>query len=125
MLQAFPKGSSLAVDVSTSIIELIERRKMPQLETTLLSTFNCSPSSQVDGSSSLGPWPFAGLFFLSGSIAILALIYILLKWLINWWRNNGRSQVKPMDDADADADADANAHTQPNIVIQFSNVSRL
>ncbi|XP_038885765.1 glutamate receptor 2.1-like [Benincasa hispida] len=113
---AFPKGSTLAVDVSTSIIELIERRKMPQLETTLLSTFNCSLGSQVDGSSSLGPWPFAGLFIVSGSIATVVLIYIALKRLKNWWRR-GRAQVKPMNNG--------NGHTQPNIVIQLPNLANL
>lgn len=113
---AFPKGSTLAVDVSTSIIELIERRKMPQLETTLLSTFNCSSSSQVDGSSSLGPWPFAGLLIISGTIAIIVLLYTLLKRATNWLAH-GRPQLKPMDDA--------NAHTQPNIILQLPNLPNL
>lgn len=116
LLQAFPKGSTLAVDVSTSIIELIERRKMPQLETTLLSTFNCSSSSQVDGSSSLGPWPFAGLLIISGTIAIIVLLYTLLKRATNWLAH-GRPQLKPMDDA--------NAHTQPNIILQLPNLPNL
>ncbi|XP_008444629.1 glutamate receptor 2.1-like [Cucumis melo] len=74
---AFRKGSSLAVDVSKSIVELIEKREMPQLETTLLSTFNCSSGSQVDGSSSLGPWPFAGLFIISASVAAASLLYFI------------------------------------------------
>uniref|UniRef100_A0A0A0LL99 Ionotropic glutamate receptor C-terminal domain-containing protein n=1 Tax=Cucumis sativus TaxID=3659 RepID=A0A0A0LL99_CUCSA len=78
MLQAFRKGSSLAVDVSTSIVELIERREMPQLETMLLSTFNCSSGSQVDGSTSLGPWPFAGLFIISASVAAGSLLYFCI-----------------------------------------------
>ncbi|XP_022961657.1 glutamate receptor 2.1-like isoform X2 [Cucurbita moschata] len=98
---AFPKGSTLAVDISTSIIELIERRKMPQLE-TMLSTFNFSLSSQVDETSSLGPWPFAGLFIISGSIALVVLLCSVLKRVRIWWRHR-RAQLKPMDDRNGHA----------------------
>lgn len=130
LLQAFPKGSALAVDVSTSIIELIEKRKMPQLDTMLSSTFNCSSSTQLDGSSSLGPWPFAGLFFISGSIAILALLYTLLNRLRNWLLT--RAQVNPHDEDDDENENEnetqgrphSQADGQPNIIaIQLANIA--
>ena len=74
---------------------------MPQLE-TMLSTFNFSLSSQVDETSSLGPWPFAGLFIISGSIALVVLLCSVLKRVRIWWRHR-RAQLKPMDDRNGHA----------------------
>ncbi|XP_022144363.1 glutamate receptor 2.9-like [Momordica charantia] len=72
---AFPKGSPLTVDISASIAELIERRELPDLESTLLSTFNCSLNdNNVDGSG-LGPEPFAGLFLIAGAITLAAVLF--------------------------------------------------
>ncbi|CAK9312570.1 unnamed protein product [Citrullus colocynthis] len=72
---AFPKGSPLTVDISASIAELIERREMPNLESTLLSTFNCSFNDNNADGSGLGPEPFAGLFLIAGATALGALLF--------------------------------------------------
>ncbi|XP_022144191.1 glutamate receptor 2.5-like [Momordica charantia] len=77
---AFPKGSALAVNVSASIAELTERKQIPQLETNVLASFNCSSTDQADGQG-LGPGPFLGLFSICGTIAFLVLLYMGLQLL--------------------------------------------
>ncbi|XP_038885764.1 glutamate receptor 2.5-like [Benincasa hispida] len=79
---AFPKGSPLTVDISASIAELIERREMPDLESTLLSTFNCSLNDNDPDGSGLGPEPFAGLFLIAGAIAFGALLFTAARLIL-------------------------------------------
>ncbi|MBA0775279.1 hypothetical protein Gotri_010434 [Gossypium trilobum] len=74
---AFPKGSRLAFEFSEAILKVMENGEMPQLEEYLLISNNsCSQSTGVsDGlSSSLGPRPVAGLFFVSGRISAFAFL---------------------------------------------------
>uniref|UniRef100_A0A0A0LP35 Ionotropic glutamate receptor C-terminal domain-containing protein n=1 Tax=Cucumis sativus TaxID=3659 RepID=A0A0A0LP35_CUCSA len=80
---AFPKGSPLTLDISSSMGELMERKEMPDLEATLLSTYNCS-NNNIDGLG-LGPGPFAGLFLLAAVVASIAVLFtatrlVLLKY---------------------------------------------
>ncbi|XP_022766476.1 glutamate receptor 2.7-like [Durio zibethinus] len=70
----FPKGSPLAFDFSQAILKATENGEMPQLEEYLLSSYNCSSFTGISDSSSLGPRPFAGLFFISGGISAFAFL---------------------------------------------------
>ncbi|MBA0866832.1 hypothetical protein Goshw_024833 [Gossypium schwendimanii] len=73
----FPKGSRLAFEFSEAILKVMENGEMPRLEEYLLISNNsCSQSTGVsDGlSSSLGPRPVAGLFFVSGGISAFAFL---------------------------------------------------
>ncbi|MBA0837005.1 hypothetical protein Goarm_009190 [Gossypium armourianum] len=75
--KVFPKGSRLAFEFSEAILKVMENGEMPRLEEYLLISNNsCSQSTGVsDGlSSSLGPRPVAGLFFVSGGISAFAFL---------------------------------------------------
>ncbi|KAG4147183.1 hypothetical protein ERO13_D05G206150v2 [Gossypium hirsutum] len=70
-------GSRLAFEFSEAILKVMENGEMPRLEEYLLISNNsCSQSTGVsDGlSSSLGPRPVAGLFFVSGGISAFAFL---------------------------------------------------
>ncbi|GAB2293768.1 hypothetical protein Dimus_027981 [Dionaea muscipula] len=72
---AFPKDSALVEDMSTAILKSIQSGEVAELESELLSSFSCSASAAVNsGTQSLGPRPFSGLFYISGGIALIALI---------------------------------------------------
>ena len=75
----FPKGSSLAGDISEAMLSVIESGETEQLEKDMLSTTTCSPSERKakDGSP-LGHQPFLGLFCICATIAVLALSYIII-----------------------------------------------
>ncbi|XWS25609.1 hypothetical protein CRYUN_Cryun27aG0082500 [Craigia yunnanensis] len=70
-----PKGSPLAFDFSEAILKATENGEMPRLEEYLLCSYNsCSPSTGIGDGSSLGPRPFAGLFFISGGFSAVAFL---------------------------------------------------
>ncbi|XLS62494.1 hypothetical protein HN51_016722 [Arachis hypogaea] len=75
----FQRGSSLARDISEALLSVIENGETEQLEKDMLSNSHCSLSDKkAKESSPLGYQPFLGLFCICGSIAILALLYIML-----------------------------------------------
>ncbi|RZB59826.1 glutamate receptor 2.5-like [Glycine soja] len=78
----FPKGSTLATDLSEALLKVIEKRETEQLEKDMLligGNANCSPSeSKAKGRSSTGFQPFLGLFLICSSVAILALLYNMI-----------------------------------------------
>uniref|UniRef100_A0A9I9CZY0 Ionotropic glutamate receptor C-terminal domain-containing protein n=1 Tax=Cucumis melo TaxID=3656 RepID=A0A9I9CZY0_CUCME len=78
--KAMAKGSELASRVSASIVELTETKEIPQFESDVLASFNCSSNGKGDGLG-LGPEPFMGLFIICGSIAFLVLIYMAQQFM--------------------------------------------
>ncbi|KAJ7966618.1 Glutamate receptor [Quillaja saponaria] len=72
----FPKDSSLAIDMSEAVLKVIESGETDQLEKDMLSASSCSYSTngKIQDSRSLGPEPFAGLFYICGTIAAMALL---------------------------------------------------
>ncbi|KAI4348282.1 hypothetical protein L6164_009019 [Bauhinia variegata] len=103
---AFPKNSTLVVDMSVALLNLIESRVTEQLEKNMLSNASCPDSkSQTQDGSSLGVRPFSGLFCICGSIAVLALLYTLqglLAWNVEilmlgriWTRVRSLTRVSP------------------------------
>jgi hypothetical protein len=64
--QVFPKDSLMIFDISKAILEVIQTGEMQQLERNLLSSSNCSSSSNLNDDPELGPKPFYGLFGISG-----------------------------------------------------------
>lgn len=79
MWQVFPKGSPLVFDISKAILEVIQSGEMQQLEKNLLSSNNCSSSSNLNDDPELGPEPFYGLFGISGFISALAFLITLVR----------------------------------------------
>ncbi|XAR61891.1 hypothetical protein NMG60_11016436 [Bertholletia excelsa] len=72
---AFPKGSALAIDISEAILKTAESGEIRRMEKHMLSLSNCSaPSTKYKNSPSLGIWPFAGLFIISGGVSLFAFL---------------------------------------------------
>ncbi|XP_027368159.1 glutamate receptor 2.7-like [Abrus precatorius] len=79
---AFPKGSSLAIDISRATLKAIESGEVQKLEEKMLSTTNCgTTNSKIQNEQQLGPQPFFGLFGICGSIAIFALLATIIRFI--------------------------------------------
>lgn len=76
--QVFPKGSPLATDISKAILEVTQSGEMQRLEKFLLSSTNCSSSTDLNGDEGLGPEPFYSLFFISGAISAIAFLITMV-----------------------------------------------
>lgn len=72
-MQAFPKGSALAIDISRAILKAIESEEVQKLEEEMLSNTNCGSSNRKIKDEQLGPQPFFGLFGICGTIATFGL----------------------------------------------------
>ncbi|KAJ0025157.1 hypothetical protein Pint_08771 [Pistacia integerrima] len=75
----FPKGSALSFDISEAILRATESGEIKQLQEDMLASYKCSSTTDIVDSTRLGPQPFAGLFFISGSFSGLA-------FLVTIWR---------------------------------------
>ncbi|KDP31932.1 hypothetical protein JCGZ_12393 [Jatropha curcas] len=86
----FPKGSSLALNISEAIIYLTQSGELQQLEEQKLSysKYSTSPSTASSGTQGLGPRPLAGLFIISGSVSIFALIVVAISLLRSHWESS-------------------------------------
>ncbi|XP_045797145.1 glutamate receptor 3.2-like [Trifolium pratense] len=78
---AYPKGSSLAIDISEALLNMIESGQIKELEKDMLNKLknegiaNCSSKKKEKDNSSIDIPPFLGLFSICSSFAILALSY--------------------------------------------------
>ncbi|RDY00947.1 Glutamate receptor 2.5, partial [Mucuna pruriens] len=82
IVTVFPKGSTLATDISKALLKVIESGVTEQLEKDMLSiggNASCSryESKAKDGLST-GFQPFLGLFYICSTVAILALLYNMI-----------------------------------------------
>lgn len=83
MLQAFPKGSQLAVDISTAILQMSENGRLQQIHDYWLNSQNCGSTSGLTVSSNmLGLDTFWGLFLITGaaSVCCVLIYYSRLIW---------------------------------------------
>ncbi|XVF61417.1 hypothetical protein PTKIN_Ptkin08bG0127800 [Pterospermum kingtungense] len=82
----FPWGSSLASEMSQSILKLKEAGELQQTEKDMLSLSNCSSSiSDETVSRRIGPGPFSGLFILSGGASASAWLITVIRQLKRRW----------------------------------------
>lgn len=80
-MQAFSKGSALAIDISRAILKSIESEEVQKLEKEMLSTTNCGSSNSKIKNEQLGPQPFIGLFGICGVIATFALFVTIIRFV--------------------------------------------
>lgn len=73
-LQAFPRGSPLAPEISRGILELASNGTMAELEKELYGDTVCPDKNDSQTSSSLTLHSFLGLFIITGASSLLALI---------------------------------------------------
>ncbi|XP_058765330.1 glutamate receptor 2.9-like isoform X2 [Vicia villosa] len=85
----FPKGSSLAADISEALLSMIESGETEQLEKEMLNGIenegkaNCSDlASKGKNNSSIGLPPYLGLFSICSTVTILGLSYYVICWLV-------------------------------------------
>ncbi|KAI5431131.1 hypothetical protein KIW84_035335 [Lathyrus oleraceus] len=85
----FPKGSSLASDISEALLSMIESGETEQLEKEMLDGIengrkaNCSDlKSKGKNNTSIGLLPYLGLFSICSTIAILGLSCYMICWLV-------------------------------------------
>ncbi|WJX81233.1 hypothetical protein P8452_64144 [Trifolium repens] len=84
----FPKGSSLAADISEALLNMIESGETEQLEKDMLneieneSKANCSSESKRKSNTTIGLSPFVGLFSICSTFASLALSYHIICLLV-------------------------------------------
>lgn len=79
LVQAFPKGSQLAIDFSTAILTLSENGELQRIYDQWLSTSTCSTSSVTVTSNQLGLGTFWGLFLITGMASLLCCIIYLIR----------------------------------------------
>lgn len=79
---AFPKGSSLASDMSTAILKVTEGYKMREIEDRWFGDQNsCNSDGSSATSSSLGISSFWGLFLITGAASALSLFLFFVSFL--------------------------------------------
>ncbi|CAJ1972693.1 unnamed protein product [Sphenostylis stenocarpa] len=78
---AFPKGSSLAIDITRATLKAIESGEVQKLEEKMLSTTNCGSTNNKMQNEKLGPQPFFGLFCICGAIALIGLLATIIHFV--------------------------------------------
>ena len=79
LVQAFPKGSQLAIDFSTAILTLSENGELQRIYDQWLTTSSCSTSNVAVSSNQLGLGTFWGLFLITGLASLLCCIIYLIR----------------------------------------------
>lgn len=79
LVQAFPKGSQLAIDFSTAILTLSESGDLQRIYDQWLSTSSCSNSNVAVSSNQLGLGTFWGLFLITGLASLVCCIIYLIR----------------------------------------------
>lgn len=70
VIQAFPKGSQLAIDFSTAILKLAENGELQRIHDLWLNTESCTTGNVARDATELGLTTFWGLFLTTGSASI-------------------------------------------------------
>ncbi|KAL2652764.1 hypothetical protein R1flu_020892 [Riccia fluitans] len=79
---AFPKGSQLALDMSTAILSLAENGDLQKIHDYWLNSHDCTPLGPLVDANELGLNTFWGLFLITGAASILCVVvyYSRLIW---------------------------------------------
>ena len=96
-LQAFPKGSPLAADISRAILNVTQGDKMKTIESAWFNRSSCPDSTTQVSSNSLGLESFWGLFVVVGVSSLLALMIFSITFLYQhrhiWLPHNPNTSI--------------------------------
>lgn len=92
LLQAFPRDSPLAPDMSTAILKLSENGDLQRIHDKWLTTSSCSQDNTEIESSQLHLGSFLGLFLLCGVACIVALCIYFTR-ICHRFHRTSRTQV--------------------------------
>jgi glutamate receptor, ionotropic, plant len=93
VLQAFPRDSPFAEDLSTAILTLSENVHLQRIHDEWLAATKCGADNNV-GSSSLSLSSFWGLFLICGLACVLALVIFFLRILCQYNRYSNQVEVQ-------------------------------
>lgn len=96
MFQAFPKGSDLAIDMSTAILSLAETGKLQQIHDLWLAGHVCNAEFDVT-SNELGLSTFWGLFLITGMASVLCIILYYMRLV---WQHRRMLQNRSIEESD-------------------------
>lgn len=93
VIQAFPRDSPLAIDLSTAILTLSENGDLQRIHDKWLTTSVCSSDNTELESDRLHLKSFWGLYLLCGIACFIALLIYLLQ-IVNKYRKAGTDEFR-------------------------------
>ncbi|RDX68707.1 Glutamate receptor 3.3, partial [Mucuna pruriens] len=87
LLQAFPRESPLAIDMSTAILKLSENGDLQRIHDKWLTRSACSSEGAKQGIDRLELKSFWGLFLLSGIACFIALLFYVIRMAYRFSRH--------------------------------------
>lgn len=84
---AFPKGSQLAIDMSTAILTLSENGELQRIHDKWLSQISCTSDDDQLQSNQLGLKSFWGLFLITGVASFIAIVVFLCRRVCEFIRH--------------------------------------
>jgi len=88
---AFPKGSQLAIDISTAILTLSENGELQRIHDKWLSETGCTSDANQLQSNQLGLKSFWGLFLICGIASFIAILIFLCRRICEFIRHRRNS----------------------------------
>ena len=85
--QVFPKGFPLLSDISRAVLSLSEDKEMQQIQAKWLNSSSCGDSGAKINSNRLSMESFWGLYLITGSVSVLALIIFFSMLLYDYMRD--------------------------------------
>eukprot|EP00253_Pinus_taeda_P011673 PITA_11673 len=83
----FPKGSPLLPDISRAVLSLSEDKEMQQIQTKWLNSTACVDSGAKVDSNRLSMDSFWGLYLITGSVSVIALVIFVSMLLYEYMRD--------------------------------------
>ncbi|KAH9302705.1 hypothetical protein KI387_014288, partial [Taxus chinensis] len=84
----FPKGSPLLSDISRAVLSLAEDDEMKHIEARYFDSNLCTNPGPIVGSNRLSMESFWGLYLVTGTVSVLALIVFFFRLAYNFIRES-------------------------------------
>lgn len=83
----------MVTDISEAILKVTQSGEIQEMEKQMLFSSNCSSTTDPTDNPPLGPWPFSGLFIISGGISMIAFLIKIVD-LLGMTSPNAREILK-------------------------------